>query len=256
MSKPAGRYLPVSPFRRMVVDLMHFSAQVPSVAIDRRMNLSPLIEARRVSTPRPTWSGLFCKAFGMIGRDYPEMRRAYMSFPWPRLYEHPHSVATMNLERRTPEGENVVIYGLLRAPENRTIPEIDARIRHYKDAPLETLRTWQRSKKMSHLPGPLRRFVWWYSLNVQGKLRCHNYGTFGISSVAAQGAGILHLTPILTATLHYGLFDDAGNLDMRLSFDHRVLDGARAAQSLVDMESLLNHELVAELARTPLRAAA
>ena len=32
-----------------------------------------------------------------------------------------------------------------------------------------------------------------------------------MSSIASQGAGIVHLVPVLTASLHYGLFDSAGN---------------------------------------------
>ena len=43
----AGKSYPISPFRRLVVDLMHFSRQTPAVAIERRMNLSTLALAWR-----------------------------------------------------------------------------------------------------------------------------------------------------------------------------------------------------------------
>ena len=85
-------------------------------------------------------------------------------------------------------------------------------------------------------------------------MRCHNFCTFGISSTAAQGAGLLYLKPILTATLHYGLFDADGSLDMRLSWDHRVFDGGMAARVLVDLEDVMNRVIAAEL-RAPRRAA-
>ena len=38
--------------------------------------------------------------------------------------------------------------------------------------------------------------------------------------------------------LHYGLFDAGGNLDVRLTFDHRVLDGAPMARALADCPHL------------------
>lgn len=253
MGRSSGRTLPVSPFRRLVTDLMHFSAQVPSVAAERRMDLRPLVAARKACSPHPGWCSLFAKAYGMIARDYPELRRSYLKFPRPHLYEHPHSIATLNIERQLP-GENVVLYCLIRAPENRSVAEIDALVRHTKEAPVEQLRSYIRSVRMSHIPWPIRPLFWWISLNVAGRRRCHNFGTFGISSIGAQGAGILHITPILTTTLHFGLFD-GGHLDVRLSWDHRVLDGATIARVLCDLETVLNREIVRELTG-PIRAAA
>jgi hypothetical protein len=246
MGKPTGRSLPLTPFRQVVVDLMHFSNMVPSVAMERRINLAPVIAARQRLDPHPSWCGMFCRAFGLLGRDYPALRRCYMSFPWPRLYEHPHSVASLNVERFAP-GEDVVLQIQIRAPENRSLDEIDALIRHHKEAPLDQLRTYRRSIAMGRIPWPLRRLAWWFSLNARGRLRCHSFGTFGISSTAAQGGGLLFLRPILTATLHYGLLDSDGSLDMRLSWDHRVFDGGMAARVLVDLEDVMNRVISVEL---------
>ena len=80
-----------------------------------------------------------------------------------------------------------------------------------------------------------------------GRRRCHNFGTFGVTSVASQGAGLLQLCPLLTSTLHYGLFDDQGRIEVRLSWDHRVTDGVTMARALVDLEAVLNREVVREL---------
>jgi hypothetical protein len=253
MGKARGRRLPFSPFRQVVVDLMHFSSKVPSVAMERRMNLSPVMAARQLHQPRPGWCGMLARAFGLLGRDYPALRRAYMSFPRPHLYEHPHSVAALNVERQLPD-EDVILQAQIRAPENRSLAEIEALIRHHKDDPVEQVRVYRRAQLLGQVPWPLRRLVWWFSLNVRGKLRCHNFGTFGISSTGAQGGGLLHLKPLLTATLHYGLFDADGNLDMRLSWDHRVFDGAMAARVLVDLEDVMNRVIAAEL-RVQRRAA-
>jgi hypothetical protein len=246
MEKPVGRSLPVSPFRRVVTDLMHFSRSVPSVTADRRMDLGPLIAARLACAVRPGWCVLFSKAFALLGRDYPDLRRSYLKFPWPRLYEHPHSVVSLNVERQLRD-ESIVLYCLIRAPENRTLAEMDALVRYHKEEPVENLRSYQRSRDITRIPWPLRHWFWWGSLNVFGRRRSHNFGTFGISSIAAQGAGLLHLIPLLTSTLHYGLFDEHGRLEMRLSWDHRVMDGATVGRVLRDLEALLNREMVREV---------
>ena len=45
------------------------------------------------------------------------------------------------------------------------------------------------------------------------------------------------------------MFDTAGGVEMRLSFDHRVLDGATAAVALADMEGVLHEEITQECAQ-------
>ena len=254
MAKMQGRNYPISPFRRVVTDLMHFSLQVPSVTADRRMNLAPLVNARRQCSGAPGWCVLFTKAYALVARDYPELRRSYLKFPWPHFYEHPDSIATLNIEREAP-GEKIVLYCLVRSPENRSLGELDAIVRHHKEAPLEELRSYVRCRRLGRVPWPFRRWFWWAALNVLGRRRCHNFGTFGITSVAAQGAGILQLKPLLTSTLHYGLFDAQSCLDVRISWDHRVLDGGQVARVLSDLESILNREIVAELRGLRLAAA-
>ncbi len=129
-------------------------------------------------------------------------------------------------------------------------------IRQYQAEPLESLRWYRRSVTMSRLPRPLRRLVWTVSLSLLGRQRCHNFGTFGLSSVAAQGAGVLHLIPVLTSMLHYGLFDASGSLDVRLTWDHRVMDGVLAARILVEIEDALRSEILTELRGMQAAAAA
>lgn len=247
--KMKGRSLRISPYRRTVADLMHFSQQVPAVTAERRMDLSPLMAARAARPDRPSWTVLFSKAFAMLGRDHPCLRRAYLKCPWARFYEHPHNIAALNVERRLPD-EDIVLFCLIRSPENRTLAEMDAMVRHHRDTPVDQLRCYKRSSGMGNIPWPFRRMVWWSALNMFGRRRCHNFGTFSVSSIASAGAGLLTLVPILTSAIHYGMFEGSV-LPMRLTFDHRVMDGAAVARILVDFEQMLNRELVKELTGGP-----
>jgi hypothetical protein len=101
--------------------------------------------------------------------------------------------------------------------------------------------------QLAALPLPLRRLAMGLGLHASGRLRERYFGTFGLSSPAAQGAGLLHLRAPLTATLHYGQFDADGCLDVRLTFDHRVFDGATAARALGALEDTLRGALLEEL---------
>jgi hypothetical protein len=246
MTKMTGKTIPISPFRGMVIDLMTFSQKVPTVTIDRRMNLSRLVAARQQCSPRPTWSALFTKAYALVSAREPILRRCYMSFPWPHFYEHPKNIATLNIGRRVKD-EEVVLHAHIRSPEKRSLTEMDNIIRHFMETPVEQIHSYRRVCRASALPGPMRRLLMWAALNLFGRRRCHNFGTYGLTSVAGQGAGLLNLVPLLTTTLHYGLFDDKGCLDVRLAFDHRVLDGALAAESLLHLEVALLGEVLDEV---------
>jgi hypothetical protein len=244
-SGAAGKYIPVSHFRRLVTDLMYFAARVPSATVERHMNLADLVAARRACEPPPTWSAIFTRAYAVVAARTPSLRTSYLTFPWPRLYEHAGNIATINVDRQL-AGERVVLYAHVPSPEKRTLRELDAIIHAHQHAPVDSIPSYRNARRLSRVPWPFRRFVWGAALNVFGSVRCHHFGTFGITSVGPLGAGITHLMPILTSQLHYGLFDAAGGLDMRLSFDHRVLDGATAAEALADMEDVLCGELVQE----------
>jgi pyruvate/2-oxoglutarate dehydrogenase complex dihydrolipoamide acyltransferase (E2) component len=246
MSKLRGRSIAISPYRSVVTDLMHFSRQIPAVTAERRLDLHRLVEARAAAPRRPRWTVLFSKAYAMLGRDYPDLRRAYVKFPRHHLYEHPHSIAALNVTRRVGE-EDVVIFCLIRSPENRSLAEMDEMVRVHQEEPVEALRAYRRMKAVGCIPWPLRHLFWWSSLNMFGRRRCHNFGTFSISSIGAQGAGLVTIIPVLTSALHYGQFDASGTLDMRLTFDHRVLDGAQAARILTDFEAVLTREIVREV---------
>ncbi len=246
MAKHSGKTIRITPFRRMVIDLMSLSMKVPTVTADRRMNLGPLVAARQLCAPRPTWTALFTKAYAIVGAREPLLRRCYMSFPRARFYENAKNIATLNIRRQVHD-ESIVLHAHVRSPENRSLVEIDQIVHYFMETPVEEISSYRRVERLSHIPGPLRRLVMWASLNMFGRRRCHNFGTFGLTSIAGQGAGLLNLVPLLTTTLHYGLMDEKGSLDVRLAFDHRVLDGAIAAESLVRLEETLLGEVLAEV---------
>ena len=245
MSQPTGKYYSVSYFRRLVTDLMQFAAAVPSVTIERRMDLSRLVAARQACTPSPTWSAIFMKAYAVVAMRTPALRTSYLKFPWPQFYEHPVSIATLNVDRQLAD-ERVVLQVHTTNPETRTLHEIDAIIHEYQQQPVENLPAYRTAVRMSRVPWPIRHWLWWGALNILGPTRCRHFGTFSITSVSSQGSGILHLVTLLTSTLHYGMLEPTGWLQMRLSFDHRVLDGATAACALEDLETVLLGEILHE----------
>jgi hypothetical protein len=244
-----GRAVPLSRPRRLIGDLMHFAAGVPTVPVQRRMNLAPLIAARLSHPARPSWTAIFTKALALVAAEYPELRRAYCKFPWPHLYEYPASVAAVTVEREY-RGELAVLALRVKDPAARPVTEISQAIREATTAPVESIPAFRRMLSLSAWPRPVRRFVWWLGLNV-GRQRANYFGTFGVSVYSALGAESLHPLSPLTTTLNYGVFSPDGTVDVRLVYDHRVLDGATVARALARLEWVLNTTLAAELATPP-----
>jgi len=97
-------------------------------------------------------------------------------------------------------------------------------------------------------PTPIRRLLWWGTLNISGFKRCKRFGTFGLSSYGSLGAEQIHPISPLTTTLTYGPIDPAtGGVTVKLIYDHRVLDGAYVARRLRDIEEVLNGVILDEL---------
>src|SRR5439155_16401589 len=181
MSRSTGKYTSISCFRRLVTDLMHFSMKVPSVTVERRMELARLVAARQACTPPPTWSAIFAKAYAVVAARTPLLRTSYLSFPWDRFYEHPINIATLNIDRQL-ENERIVLYAHIANPESRTLQELDAIIRRHVEEPAANLPSYRRAVLLSRVPWPFRRWLWWGALNVFSTIRCHNFGTFATSS--------------------------------------------------------------------------
>ena len=247
MGEPRGRKIPLSLPRRLIGDMMHFAQRIPTVPVQRRMNIARLIEARRLARPRPGWCALFTKAYALVAQKRAPLRRAYLSFPWPHLYEHPVSIASVAVERRLGD-EDAVLFAQVRGPEHHTPEQLDSFIKDCKELPVECVGTFRRALRISRLPRFLRRLIWWVGLNSSGYKRARNLGTFGVSVYSGLGAEGLHPLSPLTTTLTYGVIADDGTVDVRVIYDHRVMDGATVARALEDLEGVLNHVLPEQLA--------
>jgi len=246
MHELKGSSLPISGPRQFIIDLIHFARQVPSTPVARTVNISALTGPRSNHPVKPSWAVVFMKAFALVGADHPPLRRALLQFPWPRLYEHPWMNCALAIERSY-QGEPVVFVGIFRAPEQQSIAQLQDSLTFYKHQPLENVGVYRQALRVSRAPLPVRRLLWWSTLNVSGMKRAKRFGTFGLTSYGALGAESLHPISPLTTTLTFGPISKTGDVIIKLIYDHRVLDGAYIARRLRDIESVLNGAILDEL---------
>jgi hypothetical protein len=242
-----GRAIPLSRTRRIIVDLMHFATGVPTVPVQRRMNLSDAIVARDACLKRPSWTAILTKAYALVAAQMPELRRAYVKFPWPHLFEYPASIANIAVERDY-KGEKGVFGLRIKDPAELSIEELTQALKHASSAPVEDIRSFRKALLVAGLPRFIRRPLWWLTLNL-GRQRANYFGTFAVSVYSALGAESLHPLSPCTSLLNYGVISPDGSCDVRIIYDHRVLDGANVARALAMMEKTLCGPIVEELRR-------
>jgi hypothetical protein len=241
-----GRSIRFSLCRRVVDDGLYFAKQMPTVPVERRMDLSRLRIALREVDNAPNWSAIFLKGFALVAREMPELCRVYLPWPRPHLYEYPVSIGVLPLEREHDEGETGLFPYLISNPAARSLLDITADIRHAKDAPWRGIKQFRRMLAVARLPRLLRRTLWGFGFNV-GRFRSRYFGTFLVTTVGPAGASTMHPIAPVTTTIGYGQFLAGGNIDVRGIFDHRVLDGLPMARALVRLDEVLNNEILNEI---------
>jgi hypothetical protein len=246
MTPVSGRRKRLSLPRRMVCDLLRAARGIPIISFERRMKLAPVAEARKAVPNPPPWVLLFVKAFGAVAARRPELRRTYLPFPWPHLWEADESVASVAVERDY-YGEPGVFFGFFKAPDKLPLPEMMATLNEWKTKPLREVEPFRRAMFFGSFPYPLRRLLWAYATSWSGSIKARNFGTFGISTTGPGGATALNVICPITTALNTGVFAEDWSVDFRLHFDHRVIDGMPAARALAEIEEHLCTEIVSEL---------
>jgi hypothetical protein len=231
--------------RHLVIDLMHASISVPFVSLRRTLNIRQLAEARALVAQPPGWAAIFVKAFSLVAKDEPVLRTLYAKWPWPHFYELPRSVGMIAIAR-VEDGQDCVLPQKVAAADELPLTGIDALIRHAADTPIEQVAAFRKILRVTRLPLPLRRLFWMLGLNF-GRQHANWFGSFGVTSVAAYGAGELHALSPGPFILSYGVVEPDRTVDVVIRWDHRITDAALIAKALTRLEQVLNTEIAAEL---------
>jgi hypothetical protein len=240
-----GTVRKISVPRRLVADLMHASIRVPFVSLARPLNIRSLLEARAQTAQPPGWAAIFVKAFALVAKDQPVLRTLYVKWPLPAFYELPRSVAMVAIAR-VEDGQDCVLPQKVTAPDEMPLTEVDALIRHAKNAPIDEVPAFRTMLRTTRLPLPLRRLIWAIGLNF-GRQRANYFGSFGVTSVAAYGAGELHAMSPGPFILSYGVEKPDQTIEVVVRWDHRITDAALMAKTLTRLEQVLNTEIAGEL---------
>ena len=223
----------------------HRRMRIPLVTIQKDMNVADLMGPRRSAAGKPSWCSIFTKAYGKVVATRPEMRRVCLTFPWIRMFEYEVTAGHVTTEVSI-DGEDALAFIPISSPESCPLTEIDRLLEVSRQDP-RGLRPMAHGLLMARFPRPIRRLAYWSVLNCSGRLRSVYFGTFGVTTVG--NCGVESVRPIAPAIsiLHYGAISPDGNVTIRMTYDHRVLDGIGPARGLNEMEAFLHTDILDEL---------
>lgn len=231
--------------RRMVCDFLRAGRHAEPVTFERVMPLADVRAARDEAAPKPAWPVLVAKAAGIAAEACPELRQTFVRFPTARIYEHPTAIAGIVVSKEF-AGDECLFVLHLHDPGRKAVADLDARVRAAKANPVSATGAFRRAVRVGKLPAIVRRPAWGL-LDWSGAWRVGQLGTFGVSATAGLGAAAVTLRTPWAVAFHYDVFRPDGSLPVRVTFDHRVLDGRVACRILGAVEAALTGPVLSEL---------
>jgi hypothetical protein len=168
------------------------------------------------------------------------------AFAVPHIYEHPHCIAGVVVEREW-RREDAVFIGFIAEPEKKSLREIDTRIRFMKRAKVEALGSFRRLIRNTAYPLPFRRLLWRITLYGSGRLRAATCGTFWVNSIRARDVQVTQSFALVALSWFLTPVKPSGGMTLQVFFDHRVIDGVTVKRVVNEIEATLNGQILAEL---------
>jgi hypothetical protein len=248
-NSPKGRRLRLTVARRIVADYMWASRGLPRVDVAREVSFKELIALRAQLREPPAWTAMFIKAFAIVAREIPELRRAYFGFPWAHFYEYAESTASI-VQQREIFGDFGVLPIRIRQPDVLALSALSAQIRRESNEPIDQSEFNRRLLALIRLPTFIRRFLLGLALGIP-RFRRYVFGTFGITAVGHwQIEPGTVLSPV-GYIISYGPARPDGVVNVRLNFDHRLFDGLLVARTLARLDEVLNTVILDEMRAMP-----
>ncbi|WP_267242473.1 2-oxo acid dehydrogenase subunit E2 [Streptomyces sp. PR69] len=186
-------------------------------------------------------------AAGRVVAVRPEARALARGRLWPRTVPLPVRgpdgvTAKLALDRTAPGGERIVLTSVLPRMDTATLTEIQTWVDRCRDGDPRSLPGAAAVRLLTRLPPPVGELAFRLGLRAPAA-RAQRMGTFAVSSLGHRAVDVFHSyggTAVTfcagrtaeRAVVRDGRVTAAPVMRLGLTFDHRVLDGAAAADVL------------------------
>ncbi|MCD0451747.1 2-oxo acid dehydrogenase subunit E2 [Actinocorallia sp. API 0066] len=238
-------------FPRERLHTLYFLEEIRSfspVFLDTEVDVSAL-RARQADAPRrlSTLTHVVSAAARVLAR-HPDANAAVRGGLRPRLVRHPHVNAKITLDK-TLNGQRVVLSAVLPDADTADPLALQERIEYFRDGDAADLPEFAGLRALHRLPVVIGRAGFRRVVRPLDR-RPERFGTFAVTSLGHRPVDGFHSVGGTTITLGLGRIADrpvvrdgrlaiAPTLRLSLAFDHRVIDGAEAADVLTEIKDAL-----------------
>jgi pyruvate/2-oxoglutarate dehydrogenase complex dihydrolipoamide acyltransferase (E2) component len=175
---------------------------------------------------------------------HPEANAAMRGRIRPRVAHYPDVNGKITLDK-TLNGQRVVLSTVLHGLQDATLPDIQTALEHFRDGDPATMPEFAATRMLQRLPWPLAPAL--FRLGVRPLARRSTMmGTFAVTSLSHRPVDGFYSVGGTTITLGLGQVAErpvaragrvvvAPTMRLSLTFDHRVIDGAEAADILTEI---------------------
>ncbi|WP_328870177.1 2-oxo acid dehydrogenase subunit E2 [Streptomyces sp. NBC_00287] len=237
--------------RRHTLHFLEYAATQRPVHLDTDIDMTRVLTHREGAERHYSTVTYVLHAAGRTMAAHPEAN-AIMSRR--RVIRFKEVTGKLALDARVPGGDRIVLSALLPTLETATLDDIQDRVDRYRKAPDPTsLPEFRGARTLARLPAWLGRLAFTAALRGAHR-RPSVLGTVSVSSLGHRPVDGFHSTGGTAVTLTCGrtaprpVVRDGGRIEpaplmrLGLTFDHRVLDGAAAADVLADLKASLESD--------------
>ncbi|MFC0440047.1 2-oxo acid dehydrogenase subunit E2 [Kutzneria buriramensis] len=247
----------VAPQRRHTLYFLRQTREFAPVFLDTEVDFSRINEIRAARRISPVTFVLHTAARVLV--RHPEANAAILDGVRPKIARYPGAHGKLTLDK-TMSGQRVVLSVVLRDLHTTGLDEIQALVTRLRDVDPDTAPEFAGVRTLHGLRwrGAFRAFR-----KVVRPLarRSSIWGTFSVTSLGHRPVDSFHSVGGTTITLGLGRVAErpvvrdgaiviAPVLRLSLAFDHRVIDGAEAADVLAEIKQGLEEFAAAEVAAT------
>lgn len=240
--------LRIEPIPRERRHTLHFLAGIRSfspVFLDTEVDMSAVLAHRaRAGRHHSVVTYAICAAGRVLAR-HPDANAAVRGRLSLRIARYPDVHAKITLDKSL-GGRRVVLSAVLRNVDRAGLDDVQQQVEHFRDSDPATMAEFAGVRALQRLPMPIGRPA--FSRVVQPlRNRADRLGTFAVTSLGHRPVDGFYSVGGTTVTIGlgrvisrpvaaHGQVRIAPIMRLSLTFDHRVIDGAEAADVLAEIK--------------------
>ncbi|TMR41767.1 2-oxo acid dehydrogenase subunit E2 [Actinomadura geliboluensis] len=235
---------PVARERRHTLHFLRAVRPAAPVYLDIEVDMGGVLRHRETAR-KYSLVAYVLRTAGRVLANHPEANAAISGGPWPRVARYPSVTGKLTLDR-TLNGHRVVLAALLPDLDTAGLDRIQDEIDRIRDADPRTAPEFAGARLLHRLPWPAGSLLYRAVTGPLGR-RPAVFGTVAVTSLGHRPVDAFHSYGGTAVTLGVGRVADrpvvrdgavavAPVMRLSLTFDHRVIDGAEAADVLAEIK--------------------